>query len=209
MSISNFLEDAFLNKVFNNTDFTVATPYISLHTADPGETGANEAVGGSYGRQSGSFGVAASGLISSDANITFTSMPAGDIAGWGAWDASSGGNCLWTGWLGGNAPKAFEVVDPANDDIISENHGYVADDRVVFAAEDVGTIPTGLTAGTIYWVIATGLTTDQFRVSTSQGGGAVDITADGSGKVTEVVVKTLNSGDTFQINSGDLDIYAY
>jgi hypothetical protein len=99
MSISNYLEVKILDKVFNNTDFTVTTPYVSLHTADPGETGASEATGGSYARQSASFGAAASGAIANDAAISFTAMPAATITHVGVWDASTAGNFLWGGAL--------------------------------------------------------------------------------------------------------------
>ena len=57
MSISNYLENKLLDAVFNATAFNVTgDPYISLHTADPGETGASEVTGGSYARQQAAFG---------------------------------------------------------------------------------------------------------------------------------------------------------
>ena len=53
-------------------------------------------------------------------------------------------------------------------------HGLVENDTVIFETD--GTIPTGLTADTIYYVIAGGLTTTAFKVSATLGGSAVDIT---------------------------------
>lgn len=97
MSISNYLENKILDKVFRATDFTVTTAYVSLHTADPGETGASEATGGSYARQSAAFDVAASGATANSGAINFTSMPATTITHIGVWDASSAGNFLWGG----------------------------------------------------------------------------------------------------------------
>ena len=35
-------KNAILDAIFNATAYSVATPYISLHTADPGATGASE-----------------------------------------------------------------------------------------------------------------------------------------------------------------------
>lgn len=99
MSISNYLEPKILDAVFNNVSLAVAQAYCSLHTADPGETGASEVTGGSYGRQSASFGAASGGAISNDANITFTSMPATTVTHVGLWDASTSGNFLWGGAL--------------------------------------------------------------------------------------------------------------
>ncbi|MCK6480198.1 MAG: hypothetical protein HUU06_11100 [Planctomycetaceae bacterium] len=203
MSIANWAENKILDALFNNVSLAVAQPYVSLHTADPGETGVNEVGGGSYARQAASFGAAASGQVQNDANIDFTGMPAVTVVGFGIWDALSGGNCLWTGWLS-TVVRAFVADDLAGDTIRSPGHGFVNDDRVAFEAEDVGTLPTGLSAGTLYWVV--NAATDTFKVSTSQGGSAVDITAVGSGKVRKVVAKTMNAGDTFRFATGNLTL---
>ena len=37
MSIANYAENRILDALFNNTSLAIATPYVSLHTADPGE----------------------------------------------------------------------------------------------------------------------------------------------------------------------------
>ena len=100
MSISNYLENKLLDAVFNATAFNVTgDPYISLHTADPGETGASEVTGGSYARQQAAFGAAASGALSNSANIDFAGMPAVTVTHVGVWDAASAGNFLWGGAL--------------------------------------------------------------------------------------------------------------
>jgi len=52
-------------------------------------------------------------------------------------------------------------------------HGLVAGDRVYFTTLTAG---TGLSRNTTYYVIAAGLTTTAFAVSTTSGGSAVDIT---------------------------------
>jgi hypothetical protein len=114
MSISDYLELKILDKVFNATDFTVTTPYVSLHTADPGEDGSNEVTGGSYARQSGSFGAPSAGAIANDAQIQFTSMPACTVSHVGIWDAVSGGNFLWGGAVTGgsktvNSGDTFQI----------------------------------------------------------------------------------------------------
>jgi hypothetical protein len=215
VSISDYAENKLLDAVFNATTtgggLPTANPYIALHTADPGETGTNEATGGSYARQQADFAAAASGTLQNNANIDFASMPAvtgNGIVGWSAWDAVSAGNCLWTGWLSLTSGLAeVRSGDLATDDIQSVAHGLVLDNRVVFETLEGLTIPTGLTAGTLYWVISTGLTTDAFRVSTTSGGGAVNITAAGSAVWRLVSNKTVNSGDTFRIATGDLDVF--
>lgn len=99
MSISNYLENAILDAVFNNTSLAVATPYVKLHVGDPGEAGTNNAATHTT-RVSGSFGAASSGAVSNDAPISFTSLAADEtISHISIWDHVSAGNCLWTGAL--------------------------------------------------------------------------------------------------------------
>lgn len=85
--------------------------------------------------------------------------------------------------------RMFKVTNPsvdlartftaATDDTITlALHGYLATQRVrVFST---GTLPAGLSADTDYYVIAT-VATNTFKLSTSSGGSAVDITDTGTG----------------------------
>lgn len=100
MSISNYLENAILDKVLRNTDFSVATgSYLSLHTADPGKTGADEVTGGSYARQAIAFDAAVTGSAGSSASESFTGMPACTVTHVGLWDTVTVGSFLWSGAL--------------------------------------------------------------------------------------------------------------
>ena len=70
------------------------TPYMSLHTADPGTTGANEATGGSpaYARKALTWTAGASdGSISTSAVFD---VPPGTYTFIGFWSAASGGSFL-------------------------------------------------------------------------------------------------------------------
>lgn len=58
-------------------------------------------------------------------------------------------------------------------------HGYVADQAVTFTT--TGSLPTGLSTSTTYYILSTGLTNDSFRVSTSVGGAAVNTSGTQSG----------------------------
>lgn len=62
------------------------------------------------------------------------------------------------------------------------SHGLLAGDIVRFTT--TGALPTGLTAGTNYYVIATGLTSGAFQVSATFGGAAVNTTGSQSGTHT-------------------------
>lgn len=58
-------------------------------------------------------------------------------------------------------------------------HGFVADTAIVF--NTTGALPTGVTAGTTYYVIAAGLTANTFEFSTTVGGAAVNTSGTQSG----------------------------
>ena len=93
-------------------------------------------------------------------------------------------------------PYAFKVERSADCSVVStvtisnaspavvtwNNHGLSAGASVVFST--TGTLPTGLTAGTTYYVVAAGLTANSFSVSASPGGAAVNTTGAGTGTHT-------------------------
>lgn len=104
MSISNYLENQILDLLFDSGAFAAgANVYISLHTADPGETGASEVTGGSYARQAVNtttgWDAASGGATANAAAISFASMPAVTVTHVGIWDALTVGNNLWGGAL--------------------------------------------------------------------------------------------------------------
>lgn len=108
MSISNYYEDALLNAL-RNVSPAVAAVYVKLHTGDPGEAGTANAAGETT-RKSASFSAASGGTMASSADILWTSVSTAETYSHvSLWDASSGGNCLWTGAL--SASKAVSVGD--------------------------------------------------------------------------------------------------
>lgn len=89
-----------IDKLLRNVDFTqLTTPYVSLHTGDPGESGANEVTGGSYIRKAATFAAAASKASTTSGDLEWTNMPAVTVTHVGIWDAESGGNFWWGGAL--------------------------------------------------------------------------------------------------------------
>lgn len=74
-------------------------------------------------------------------------------------------------------PKACTVTASTNL-VTATLHGYVAGNGVVF-----DTTANGITAGILYYVLAAGLTANDFAISTTSGGSPVDITSDGSNVV--------------------------
>lgn len=93
------------------------------------------------------------------------------------------------------APEAFEdfeevrtelqvTADPSTNTLTAAAlHGFGVGDRVSFRVSNAspGVLPAGLNSSFIYHVLSAGLTTTEFRVSTSAGGTAIDITDAGVG----------------------------
>ncbi len=71
-------------------------------------------------------------------------------------------------------------VDIVTDTITITAHGFTTNQSVVFSS--TGTLPTGLTANTVYYVRDVAANT--FKVSATVGGGAVNITVVGTGTHT-------------------------
>ena len=80
MAVSTYMKNALLDGFFG-----VGAVTMSLHTADPGTTGANEVTGGSYARQTISYGAADTGQIKNNGTATFADLPAGTITHAGFW----------------------------------------------------------------------------------------------------------------------------
>jgi hypothetical protein len=106
---STYLCNAWLNAVGNATAFSVATPYIKLHTGDPGAAGtANPAT--ETTRKSVSFAAASAGSMASDADISWTNIAGSqDATHFTAWDASTNGNFLFSGTITANAYTAGDT----------------------------------------------------------------------------------------------------
>lgn len=72
--------------------------FLSLHTADPSTTGANEVTGGSYARQSITWNSWSAGATTSSNGQTFSSMPAEAGNLWiGVWSLVTSGSFVWGG----------------------------------------------------------------------------------------------------------------
>ena len=139
-----------------------------------------EVAGGSYARQAVTWGAAASGAATNTGALTIP-IPAGSTpVALAYYDALSAGNLLGV-FPYGSAGQVLDGVATvtAADTFTSNAHGLAADDRVFVAAVAGETLPTGLSASTLYFVRATGLTSDTFTLATTSGGAAVDVTAAG------------------------------
>jgi len=124
MPATTYLGNELLDHILRGESYTPPTSiFVSLHTADPGLTGANEVTVGAWpayvrqdadagGAMTDGFGAASA---KSSQNLLKLSFPANDGAGavvvthFALWDASTSGNCLLTGAL--DASKTVAVGD--------------------------------------------------------------------------------------------------
>ena len=107
--ISTYLGNSWMNALGNATSFSVAVPYVKLHTGDPGAAGtANPAV--ETTRKSVSFGASSAGALASDADISWTNIAGSeDATHFTVWDASTAGNFLFSGTITANPYTAGDT----------------------------------------------------------------------------------------------------
>lgn len=89
----------------------------------------------------------------------------------------------------------ISVADPA---VINwpEGHGLEAGSPVMFTP-DGGTLPTGLAADTVYYVLADGLTATAFSVAATPGGDAIATTAAGTATTITATAQPAGQTDLF------------
>ena len=109
MGASTYLADNVLDHVLKTAAFAQPTNvYASLHSADPGTTGASELSGSGYARvQHNAWNAAASGSATNNGVIAFAQATADwtQATHFGLWDAVTAGN-----FLGGAVLDAAKTV---------------------------------------------------------------------------------------------------
>ncbi len=97
--MSNYLENALINASLRATTFTApSVVYVGLYTTDPTDAGTGtEVSGGSYARQSATFGAPSNGVSTTTADITFPQCTStwGTVSHIGILDALTTGNLLY------------------------------------------------------------------------------------------------------------------
>ena len=191
------ITDARANAMLD-TEFAAADK-MSLHTAYSA-TGLNEVTGGSYAKQTITWGAASARSKASSGNIDFTLPAAVTIAWIGIWNSAL---TVFRGmWPNSGTDLSFQLDVATNDRIYAEGHGMVNTDWVVFTG---ATVPAGLTAGTAYFVVgATSADPDYFQVSLTSGGAAINITGlpSADARVSKIVLEPyVGAGGTHRISS--------
>jgi hypothetical protein len=92
------------------------------------------------------------------------------------------------------APTATVTTPVASPGVVNwTSHGLQIGQMVSFSG---GTLPTGITSGTYYFIIAGGFGTNAFEIATSVGGTAINFTGTSSGTRTGVSIGTCGTAIT-------------
>ena len=174
------------------------------------DMGVTEVTGGAYARQAVTWGAMSAGAATNSGALAVP-IPAGVTPqAIGIYDALTVGNLL--GWFPigstGQYQDGVATVDNTTDIFLSKAHGLTTDDRVYFSAVAGEAVPTGLSLTTLYFVLAAGLTTDAFQVSTTSGGAALNMTTNGECAFWKTVPNLFASAGnlTYAIGALTLDL---
>lgn len=98
-------------------------------------------------------------------------------------------------WGAGCVSESVVTVSVANPGVVTwpGGHGLEPGARVMFDAE-TGTLPTGLSADTAYYVVESGITPTGFSVALTPGGDPIEVTA--AGTATEITATAMPGGET-------------
>lgn len=115
--LSVYLCNAWLDALGNNTSFAVVQVYVKLHVGAPGALGtANPAT--ETTRKAASFGVAASGVLTSNDALTWTNIAGSQDANhFTCWDSLTAGNFLFSGNLTSNPYDAGDTFEIASGNL--------------------------------------------------------------------------------------------
>lgn len=200
---------------FDGVTLTTFTPYIGLikGITDFRAGTVTEAAYTGYGtRPSASFGAAGATTPAggrqkaNDVAVTFPTNTGAneDQIGWGLYSAATAGALYAIGFLDADAP--IMGVGNVDDTINAYAHGLETDQRVFVLAAPGAVIPTGLAENTAYYVLASGLTADVFKLSATSGGSAMNITVGGASLFMPYKAVTVATGATPEFAIGALVI---
>lgn len=176
----------------------------SLHDDYPGSTGNdNELTGGTpaYARKAITWSAASGGVLDSSNTPQFDVPASSEVAWVGFWDTTT-----WSGGIPLTDGATWEAfTGSASTDILTVPDHTLSEDDEVTVVEVAGeSLPTGLSVGGKYYVIAD--TADTVKLEASLGGGAIDLTADGVGMIVKVARETFASQGTLTLSDADVGL---
>lgn len=212
---TTYQSDKILNHGYRNVAWTSpATVYAGLITAiTTAESGSvTEASYAGYARVAITFGATAGALggrqITNSSPVTFAAKTdAGTVTviAVGVWDALTVGNLTDIIPLDGDDVIAVIFNDTATDFIRSPAHGLANDQKVRLESFPGSvTFPSEFSENTVYFVVSSA--TDEFKLSTTQGGGAVNYTTQGRALLMQQTDLPVNQNDQVNFATGFLKL---
>ena len=127
MGLTPTVEESLSETLTRNTAFSAALTYVSLHSANPGSTGASELASSSYARQPISFGTTPGGGQDNSNVAVSWNVQSGDNAFWyGLWTALTGGTFLGGFPLVGPPKLAVAMTTQGATVVYCPAHGLAA-----------------------------------------------------------------------------------
>jgi hypothetical protein len=177
---------------------------VFTHVGAYEDLGTTETSGGSYARQAITWTAAASAVADNNAQVSVPIAAGKTIVVGSVHSAVSAGTLYGLVQIGTTLRGVAEVT--ASTDVFTDQaHGLTTDDRVFFGPVAANAVPTGIVTTTLYFVLASGLTANAFKVSTTSGGTALDVTADGEVAWFKTVPNTFASAGNLVFATGALD----
>lgn len=184
--------------------------YASLHSAYS-TTGANELTGGSpaYARQAVTWAASSGGPPATKASSAvagaFNVPVASTVAFIGLWSASTSGTFAGMGPNDAGTPYAFTATLASPGVFTAPGSAYSNSNTVVVFPAIGATLPTGVTAGSVYYIVSASGST--FELATSSGGSAINLSAAGAGLVVAITLETFGAQGTYTLSSETLSLY--
>lgn len=191
MPFNNTAKNGMLDAL-DESSAIVPITHVGIHTigTDPAlgtDAASGEASGGSptYARQSVTFSAASSGQKVNSGALTFD-VAAGTYGYFTLFNHATANSGNYRGFIpfgGSTALKGFATVRATSGAFDSVSHGLSNGDRVILYHVFSETFPTGtsLTQGAPLYVV--NASANDFKVATTAGGTAIDITAIGGGEI--------------------------
>ncbi len=172
------------------------------HVGAYSDLGVTEVAGAT--RQAVTWTAAAAGVRDNSGALTIP-IPAGStVQTVGIWDAATAGLSEAFLQVGSTLRGVASVDTTVNDIFQSDGHGLADTNRVFVTTVAGETLPAGLSATVLYYVITA--TTDTFQLSATSGGASVAITGLNEFAWFRTIPETFSNAGNLIIAAGALDV---
>lgn len=166
-----FNATAIANLADNAASLPQAALFVALHTADPGEAGTQNTSEVTY------TGYTRVAVVRTSSGWTVTTNSVSPFAAI-TFPAGTGGSGTVTYASIGYGAVASVTCTSASPGVFTHtSHGFPVNTPVVLGGSAV---PTGFTAGTIYFVVAANLATNTYSLGATVGGAAINTSSTGT-----------------------------